>query len=552
MNWQLINNNAPKNILDLEKILLKNRDIKTKKQIEDFFSPKLSDIVPEGVGIDKEEVKKALGRIKKAVEKKEQIVIFGDYDVDGVCGTAILWETLNSLGAKVLPYIPHRIEEGYGLSERGIKNLGLVIKNPKLIITVDNGIVANDAVSFANKEGIDVIVTDHHTLGNKKPDALAILHTTKLCGTGVAYLLAQEIFNKKKTIIFEHLSLVGLATIADLVPLVGANRTLLKFGLEELHKTRRPGLLALFAEAGIEKGNIGTYEIGHIIAPRLNAMGRLGDAMDSLRLICTHDAKRAKDLASLLGNTNRERQLLTEEKTLHASSFIKENKLNDKKLLFVVHESYEPGIIGLIAGRLTEEFYKPSIVLSKGEKYSKASARSISGFNIIEFIREASDLLVDAGGHPMAAGFTVENEKLELLQEKLEEIAEKLLKRDDFVRNLRIDAKIPSSFINYELLDLLQKFSPFGMANPQPVFVTENVAIEDIKLVGQEGRHARFRFKSQNSSPRINGIGFNMGERTKGFHIGDVAQIAYSVEDDTWNGNRRLQLKIRDIKIYEG
>src|SRR3989344_1782074 len=264
-----------------------------------------------------------------------EIVIFGDYDVDGICGTAILWETLNSLHAKVMPYIPHRIEEGYGLSETGIKNLKLKIKNCRLIITVDNGIVANKAVEFAKKEGIDVIITDHHVASNKLPKAFSIVHTTKVCGTGVAYLLAQEISNLKSQINSKfqkgsHLELVALATVADLVPLTGANRTFLKFGLEALTKTKRPGLLEIFEEARIDKNVIGVYEIGHIIAPRLNAMGRLESAMDSLRLLCTINKERARKLAETLGTTNRQRQELTIETVEHARIKVKSSKLKIK------------------------------------------------------------------------------------------------------------------------------------------------------------------------------------------------------------------------------
>ncbi len=552
--WKVLQKGAVKNQKELLKILLENRNIKTKKEIDYFLNPKLSDVTAVSVGIDRKQLKLAFYRIKKAIKEKEQIVVFGDYDVDGICGTAILWETLNSMGAKVTPYIPHRIDEGYGLSEMGISNLKSKILNVKLIITVDNGIVAFSAVDYANKNGIDVIITDHHTLSTKLPEALAIVHTTKLCGAGVAWILSDVILSEAKKLdpsaapqdYKKHLELVALATVADLVPLVGVNRTLLKLGLKELRKTKRPGLLALFQEAGIDGSLVDSYEIGHIISPRLNAMGRLDSSMDSLRLICTTDKKRAQMLALLLSSTNIDRQLITEEARLHASSYVKENKLHNRKLLFVAHESYKPGVIGLVAGRLVDEFYRPAIVLSKGEKYSKASARSVSDFNIVEFIREASEFLVDVGGHPMAAGFTVETENLEKLQRKLEEIAEKLLNKDSFIRNLRIDAKISFSFIDFELSELIKKLSPFGMKNPQPVFVSEKVIIEEIKLVGAEGKHIKF-FLSDGED-KFPAIAFGMGGIASNLHIGDKVNIVYSIEDDTWNGNRRLQLKVKDIK----
>jgi len=586
------------NSKDLIKILLRNRGIKTKKEIEEFLNPRLETVTVDNVGIDKKQLKRAISRIELAIKNKEQIVVFGDYDVDGICGTAVLWEVLNSLGAKAMPYIPHRIDEGYGLSIKGINNVILnLFQDPKkkkmlkqvqhdnkkgLIITVDNGIVASKAVDFANKQGVDVIITDHHVLpigGTKQlPKALAIVHTTKLCGAGVAYLLSRVILNSFQDLRSQraemlkpasqrgeqvqhdkkrHLELVALATVADLVPLKGANRTLLKFGLEELRKTKRIGLLELFKEAGIDKAKIGVYEIGHIIAPRLNAMGRLEYAMDSLRLICTNDQKRAEKLAGLLGNTNRERQDLTLQTVLHAKDYVRVKREKLSSLLFIAHESYGQGIIGLVAGKLVEEFYKPAIVISKGKKISKASARSIKGFNMIEFIRGASELLIDAGGHPMAAGFTVETAKLSRLQKVLEKRAELLLSKDLLTRSLKIDCELSLLAINIKLYEALQELSPFGMGNPEPTFISKKVVIDDMRLVGVEGKHLKLKIKDQKSNIALEGIGFGMGGSTE-MHVGDKVDIAYVIAEDEWlarqslveggNGDKRLQLKIKDIR----
>jgi single-stranded-DNA-specific exonuclease len=579
--WNILNNfknphfvkaSRGKQVEDVVKILLENRGIKTKKETENFLNPKLETVTIESVGIDKKQVGKSIARIKLAIKNKEQIVIFGDYDVDGITGTAILWETLNSMGAKVMPYIPHRIDEGYGLSLKGISNLKSQIPNMKLIITVDNGIVANKVVDYANKQKIDVVITDHHVLGKRNPKALAIVHTTKLCGAGVAYLLTQELTRGPAAslppasapstgsvravgspssgvtpLTSDHLALVALATVADLVPLKGANRTLLKFGLETLRKTKRVGLLELFKEAGLEKESIGVYEIGHIIAPRLNAMGRLEYAMDSLRLICTTNLKRAIDLAQLLGNTNKERQEITLQTVLHAIEKVKNQRLKVKSLLFISDESYEQGVIGLVAGKLVEEFYKPAIVVSKGKKFSKASARSIRGFDMIEFIRTASELLVDAGGHPMAAGFTVETAKLPLLQKALEGRAELLLNKDLLTRSLKIDCKLPLFLIDLNLYESLQKLSPFGMGNPEPTFISKNVVVEDVRLVGMEGKHIKLRFRANNSGFTLEGIAFGMGG-TASTHFGDKIDIIYTIDENEWNGEKRLQLKIKDLK----
>ncbi|MBF8250187.1 MAG: putative single-strand DNA-specific exonuclease, single-stranded-DNA-specific exonuclease [Candidatus Levybacteria bacterium] len=567
--WEILNqlriDDKGLGIKNLIKILLENRRVEKKKEIEDFLDPKLENVTIGRVEIDKKQLKKAIVRIKEAIRNREQIVVFGDYDVDGICGTAILWETLRRLAPQgklyenVFPYIPHRIDEGYGLSIKGIENVKHQFKDVGLIITVDNGIVANKAVDFAKEEGIDVIITDHHVPSKIKPKALAIVHATKLCGTGVAWMFANVILNSVQDLVrkemlkqVQHdnerrLELVALATVADLVPLKGANRTLLKFGLEALRNTKRVGLLELFKEAGLTKESIGVYEIGHMIAPRLNAMGRLEYAMDSLRLICTNNQKRAEELAQLLGSTNKERQDITLQATLHAIQATRNKKQEIKKLLFIIHESYEQGVIGLVAGKLVEEFYRPAIVVSKGKKFSKASARSVSGFNMIEFIRTASEFLVDAGGHPMAAGFTVETSKLLKLQKVLEDKAELMLNKDLLTRSLKIDCELPLSLINLNLYDALQELAPFGMGNPEPTFISKKVIVDDVRLVGMEGKHLKLVVSSQKSGVRLEGIAFGIGQSSK-IHINDKIDIVYTIDENEWNGEKRLQLKIKDIE----
>ncbi len=545
--WNLLSNQKPQ-LDEIIKIILSNRGLKTKKEMDEFLKPDLKKITPSSVGINKKHLQKTVKRIKKAIVKKEEVIVFGDYDVDGICGSAILWETLVSLDAKALPYIPHRLDEGYGLSKVGIDNL--LLENPKikLIITVDNGIVANDAVEYANKKGIDVVITDHHVPSKNLPKAYAIFHTTKLCGAGVAWILSQQLLIKKTNLIENHLELVALATIADLVPLIDANRILVKFGIEALRKTKRPGLLALTKEAGVDKSLIDTFEIGHVIAPKLNAMGRLEFAMDSLRLLCTKDLKRAEALAKKLISTNKRRQDLTIEALGHARLKVKAQKLNLKSLIFLGDESYQQGVVGLVAGRLAEEFYRPTIVLSIGEKYSKASARSIKGFNIIEFIRTASDLLVDAGGHPMAAGFTVETSKLSLLRNKVENLAEELLDEELLIRSVKIDCELDLSSIDKKLYDSLQTLAPIGMGNPIPIFISKNIMVEDMRLVGTEGKHLKLKISQSGSPGQFNAIGFNMGDFSKIARVGSKVDLVYSIEQNEWNGDNNLQLKIRDLR----
>lgn len=542
--WQIESNAAVKSAQDLTKVLLENRGLKTKKEIEEFLNPSFSKISSSYVGIDTKNLKKSVERIKKAIKEKENIIIFGDYDVDGICASAILWESLNSLKANVLPYIPSRLDEGYGLSVKGIDNL-LEKQKVDLIVTVDNGIVALDAVTYANSKGIDVIITDHHVASTKLPNAYSIVHTISLCGAGVAYLFSKEIKNEKPSEKDDHLELVVLATIADLVPLLNANRDLVYFGIKKLRETKRPGLLALINKSKVEKENIGIYEIGHIIAPRLNAAGRLADAMNSLRLICTKDIKKAEKLADILNKINFDRQQITIDSLNHAITNVKKKEL--KNLIFIADKSYQQGIVGLVAGRLVEEFYLPSIVISKGEKLSRASARSVKGFNIIEFLRQAQDLLVDVGGHPMAAGFTVETKNIEALEKKLFENALKLVKKEHLERVLRIDSKLPQEFINMDTYNLTAQFSPFGMANPEPTFLGENLFVENLRLVGRDGKHLKLDLRNKNSDLRFQGIYFGSGENNK-FSVGDRVDVVFTLDENEWNGRKNLQLKIKDLR----
>lgn len=525
------------------KVILTQRGLKTQKEIDQFLTPSLKAITAKSLGIEEKNVSLTIKRIKKAIKNKEQILVYGDYDVDGVCGAAILWESLSAIGANVMPYIPHRIEEGYGLSKVGIDNLIHKFKDTKLIVTVDNGIVATDAVDYANEKEIDVIITDHHLPAEKLPKAYSVFHTTKICGAAVAWVLSCEL---DKSNFNRRLDLVALATVADLMPLRNENRTLLMFGLDELRKTTRFGLIELFKEAAIDPSKINTYEIGHIIAPRLNAMGRLEHAIDSLRLICTKSPQRAKELALKLGSTNRQRQLLTQQLFQHARDAVSKTSVR-KNLIFLYHETYQPGVIGLIAGRLVEEFYRPAIVINKGEIYSKASARSVSGFNIVEFIREARDMLVDVGGHPMAAGFTLETLKIEQLEQHLDKLANKMIKPANLKKVIKVDLEIPLSVVSVDLYNELQKLSPFGMANPEPTFLSRNVEIGNIQIVGIEKKHVRLLLVDENGVS-YEAIAFGWGEKAGDLKVGSSIDAVYTIEQREWKGNKNLRLKIKDIK----
>lgn len=553
MNWKILNDvkeNRPEAII---RAVLENRGLKTQKEIAEFLRPKNPvDFTAEDLGISAGEVKRAIARINKAIENNEGIIVYGDYDADGICSAAILWESLYRLTKNVLPYIPQRVSEGYGLNKETL--IKLKEQNPKLslIITVDNGITAADKIEFAKELGMDFIVCDHHQIGETIPKCEAVVHTDRICAAAISWFLAKEILKEKKhpdggRVIENCLDLVAIASITDLEPLLGANRSFVKFGLEALNKTKRCGLLAIMQEAGIEPGSVGTYEVGYIIGPRLNAMGRMEHALESLRLVCTPKPAQAKSLAEKLGSTNKERQALTEETARHARELmLAEAGENIPKLIFVSHESYQEGIIGLVAGRLTEEFYRPAIVVSRGEVYSKASARSVNGFNIIEAIRVHSDLLVDAGGHPMAAGFTVETAKVEELKKRLAETAEKEISQEILAKTLALDLKLPFSAITQALWGEIQKLSPFGIGNREPVF--QGVArVVDCRLVGGAGKHLKLTLSSEGRT--FSAIAFGLGYLADRLTLGGQVEAAFSLSMNVWNGQSNLELKVKDLKI---
>lgn len=547
--------------------LLKNRGIKTAKQKKEFFNPPRPEKVSaRSLGINDSQLKKAVKRIKEAIKKKEKVIVYGDYDVDGICATAILWETLDALGADAMPYIPSRFTEGYGLNIESIKKLKEDDPKLGLIITVDHGIVAYEKVDFANEIGVDVIIVDHHEPGVTRPRAYAVVHTQKICGSAVAWVVARgldkwtnrQIENRQKptyplihssTYLTDHLGLVALGTVADVLPLTGINRSFVVHGLEVLRKTTRPGIRALCGEASIEQSEIDTFHINFILAPRLNAMGRVEHALDSLRLLCTRDKTRAEELAAKLGRTNRLRQEKTDYAVNHVNEKFAPAWANGSlpKLIFVHHESYEEGIIGIVAGRLVDQYHRPSIVVSQGQEFSKASARSIRGINIIETIRKAGGkLLVNAGGHPMAAGFTVETESLEILSKRLSKLAEREIKDEVLVKNTRVDCELSFSEISEEFYNELVKFAPFGHGNPEPTFLTRGVIVQDARLVGKDKSHLKLVLAQ---SSTLDAIGFRMGEIYPSLSQDLPVDIVYSIKVDEWDGNRKLQLGLKELKI---
>ena len=551
--WEILGMTGQKvKVDDIVGILLENRGIKTPKDKKEFFEPTQPEKIGlKALGISKIEIDKAIKRIKRARETKEKVIVYGDYDADGISGTAILWEILYSLGLNVLPYIPERFSEGYGLNADSIKNLKFQDPNLKLIITVDHGIVAHKKIDVAKDLGIDVIVTDHHELAITKPKSFATIHTTKISGAAVAWILSREIVKEfqipnSKFQISDSLELVAIGTIADQIPLLGPNRSFVKYGLEALNKTKRPGMVALLEGSDLIKGptrrRVGPYEVGFIIAPRINAMGRLEHAILSLRLLCTKDKKKAQELAAHLNRTNLNRQRIVEEVTLHARRQVKK----DMKIIILAHESYHEGVIGLAAAALVEEFYRPAIVLAKKADVAKASARSISGFNIIEAIRKTEEFLIEAGGHPMAAGFSIETRKIGEFTKRLNEISKPLLTSEILTKKLKIDLELTFGQLSQKLFEEIQLFEPTGLGNPTPVFTTKAVEIIDARAIGKDGKHLKLKARSDNFI--FDGISFGLGGYYSAISSNKKFDIVYSLEENTWNNHKNLELRIRDIK----
>ena len=523
MKWKIL----PKKSEDIVDQLLINRGIKNKKDIEIFFNPKISDYKKdiEIPGIDK-----AQKRIQQAINKGEMIIVFGDYDVDGICASAILYKALTSIGAKVLPYIPHREKEGYGLS-----NLGLEFardSDASVVITVDNGITANKQAEFAKELGLDLIITDHHIPQDIRPDAYAIVHSTKMCGAAVAWCLVQDMISK--SLRDELLEFVGVATVCDLLPLTDLGRAFLIEGLRQLRKTTNLGFLSLVNECEISLARVGSYEIGHIIGPRLNAMGRLEHAIDSLRLLCTKDADKAKRLAKLLCETNATRKQMTTQAIEEAKTLV----IMENKIHVLFSPNWSAGIIGLIAGKVTESYLRPSIAISVGKEISKGSARSIEGINIVELIRKHTDILIDIGGHPGAAGFSIQTENIEIFKKRLEK--EQIILPEE--RILEIDAELETGELTKKLIREIEKFEPFGFGNPKPIFATKGMKVSDVRTVGS-GKHLKFK------ADNIDVIAFGFGELETDLKNGQEIDLAYNLELDNYNGFEKLQLKVKDIQI---
>lgn len=533
--------------------LLNNRGFKTKKEIDEFISLDGREFLDPFLF---EDMQKAVDLLIKNIKEKNKIFIYGDYDADGITSSALLCDLLETFHANVSVYIPDRIKEGYGVHKGAIDKIANA--GAKLMITVDTGIRNIDEIKYAQKKGIEVIVTDHHVCPDDLPKCLilnpAIENTKypfkKLAGVGVAFKLASALIEKsklddnmKEKLKDRLLDLVAIGTVADCVDLHGENRLLVKRGLEILNNTQRLGLQALLKVANINK-KIGAWNIGFQIGPRINASSRINNADEAFYLLISKSEKDAKERAETLNNRNIERQKITMDMFSEIIDGIQES--DDKIIIAISGENpWTEGIIGLVSGRVKEKYYKPALVITRTEEGYKGSGRSIEDFNIMEGLDDCADLLDKYGGHPMACGFSVKEENLEKFVEKIRLFANKKLKTVNLVPKLNIDTELDIKNINNALWDDIQKMAPYGQANPTPLFMSKGLKIKEKMTIGQDANHVKFLFGD------VWAIAFGWAEKCEELESGDLVDIAYSVDMNYFNGDSTLQLKIKDIKFYE-
>lgn len=501
-------------------------------------------------------MRQAIDRIQFAIKNNEAIAIYGDYDVDGVTATALLVDALKHLNANVIGYIPNRFEEGYGLNPTALDDLKS--KDIKLVISVDCGIRSPNEALHAKNIGLDLIISDHHHPdGENLPEAFAVINPKQhgdiypdkdLAGVGIAYKIAEALFSVQEPIVNNLdwlLDLVALGTVADLAPLVGENRVLVKRGLKEMRQTTRQGLFSLAGVAEVPIRKITAMHIGFMLGPRLNAAGRLKEALASFELLTTTDVFKAGQLAQQLDMQNKERQRITREMQITAEEMAVGDEPN-AYLLFAADESFNSGVIGLAASRLTEKYYRPAVVASKGEEETRGSCRSIAEFHITDALDQCADLLVRHGGHAAAAGFTVKNENLAELVLRLKAVAEEKLSGTELKPTLTADAEVSLSEIRPEVYEKVLKYlEPTGYGNREASFVARNVRVKNSRTVGADGKHLKLTLEDEEGYAH-NAIGFRLGDWNK--HMPSHVDILFTYELNEYNGRVSYQLNLKDLK----
>ncbi|MFH1388295.1 MAG: single-stranded-DNA-specific exonuclease RecJ [Patescibacteria group bacterium] len=558
--------------------LLYNRNIKTQKQIDEFFNPDYLDDIHDPFLL--KGMKKAVTRIIKAIEKKEKIFIYGDYDADGVCSSSILFLTLKELGVKNPGiYIPDRDKEGHGLNENSIVSLSE--KKANLIITVDCGCTNFKEIDLAKSLGIDVIITDHHSLRDKIPNAFVLIDPfqkgdkypfKELAGAGVTYKLACALLrsiNKEKSVPFEKwlLDITAIATIADMMPLIRENRALVKYGLGVLAQTKWPGLQELMKISGIDPKiihsskngeapltNLNTQMIGFGIGPRLNAAGRMDHANAAYDLLITKNKEKAVVLAEQINNNNVKRQSLTDKIVKEIESRLNKKELENSncKFIFEGDSDWPVGLVGLIAGKIARKYNVPTIIYQEKKDLIQASCRSIAQFDLIKAFSKCLNFFDDFGGHKQACGFRMKIKNLSKVKNIFGKIAEKELKDVNMEQSLDIDAEMQLEDINWKSYDCIQNFAPFGIGNLEPKFLVKKAEIISCRTVGNGDKHLKLEliiFGKNSIMKRINAIAFGMGDKNEALKKENLVDIVFELILNEWNNNRSLEMKIIDLRL---
>lgn len=505
-------------------------------------------------------MEEATERILKAIDNGEKIAIYGDYDVDGITSTAIMVKFLSSHKADVIYYIPDRHEEGYGINTDAIDKIRA--QGVSLLITVDCGITAVKEIAYAKTLGIDTIITDHHECKDEIPDAYCLLNPKqngcnypfkKLAGVGVAFKLLQALTLKMhfhmRELIDEYIDLVAIGTIADVMPLIGENRIIAKKGLELLKYTVNRGIRALADIAEINLSSVQTGTIGFMLAPRINAAGRMGDPRCAVELLLAKDDMTAKRYAEILNDKNRERQE-TEISILEDALNIIEStpSIKDDYVIVLAHEGWHHGIIGIVASKISERFNKPCILISTGDENGKGSGRSIRSFNLFKALENSSHLMQKFGGHELAAGLSINPQNIDTFRKEINDYAKTCLTEENFMPILHIDSELPFPYINMNTAEKLTILEPYGMGNACPLFYTENLEIFQIRPLS-EGKHIKLILSYGENT--IETVGFNMGELLDTLVVGDRVDIAFNIDINIYRGARQLQVLLKDVKIHQ-
>ncbi len=528
--------------------LLTNRGIIEEAEITKFLNPKRSDFYdPFGMP----DMEKAVERILKAIEKKEQIIIYGDYDVDGITSVTVLKSFLEERGIQVNVYIPNRLNEGYGLNKTAMEEIAK--QGNKLMITVDCGITAVEEVEYAKTFGIETIVTDHHEPAEELPKAIAVVDAKRkdnkyecrnLAGVGVVFKLIQALSIKlglDQKEYLKYLDIVCVGTISDIVPLTDENRVIVKLGLKLVEQTKNLGLKEILQSCGYSKINSTTISFG--VAPRINACGRMGHQEEALNLLLSKEVNQVKELTQKINEYNKTRQEIEKNIYNEAVEQIEKEGLERKNTIVVSGKGWHHGVIGIVSSKITELYFKPSILLCEENGECKGSGRSVPGFDLHEALMECNDTINKFGGHAMAIGININKDKIEEFKKEFEKIA-KEKEVDKIIPILNLDAEIKLDDVNKEMVDSLKELEPFGEANKMPIFAFRNLKIDSIRSLS-DGKHLRLSVKDNKNI--INAIGFNMGALADMYRIGDRVDIAGNLEINLFNGVDSIQINIKDI-----